>query len=61
MKKGMILIVIGVLGAIFICTADLILKKPVNDITGPKSIVGLIICGLLIIMGIRVLMKKPKA
>ena len=61
MKKGMILIVIGVLGAIFICTVDLILKKPVNDITGPKSIVGLIICGFLIMTGIRVLMKKPKA
>ena len=61
MKKGMILIVIGVLGAIFICTVDLILKKPVNDITGPKSIVGLIICGLLIITGIRGLVKKPKA
>lgn len=61
MKKGMILITIGVLGAIFICMVDLILKKPVNDITGPKSISGLMFSVLLIIAGIRILMKKPKA
>lgn len=59
-RKGIILIVLGILGAIFVCTFDLITGKPVNDITGPKSIFALIICGLFIITGIRFLLKGPK-
>lgn len=58
--KGTILILLGVLGAIFVCTFDIIAGKPVNDITGPKSIPVLIICGFLIILGIRFLLIKPK-
>ena len=57
--KGLILIIMGVLGAIFVSTFDIIMRKPRNYI-GPKSIIALIICGLLIIQGIISLLKKPK-
>jgi hypothetical protein len=58
--KGIILIVLGVLGAIFVCTYDILMRKPVNDISGLKSISGLIISGLFIIAGIRFLLKSAK-
>lgn len=58
--KGLILILVGVLGAIFVCTFDIIMKKPVNDITGPISISLLVICALFIITGIKFIFKKPK-
>lgn len=58
--KGLILILVGVLGAIFVCTFDIIMKKPVNDITGPISISALVICALFIITGIKFIFKKPK-
>jgi len=58
--KGAILIVLGILGAIFVCFFDVIAGKPVNDITGPKSYSAFIICGLFIIMGIRFLLKSRK-
>ena len=51
--KGLLLILLGVIAAIFVCTFDLIAGKPVNDITGPKSISALIISAVFIIMGIR--------
>jgi len=50
--KGIVLITVGILGAIFVCMFDVIAGKPVNDITGPISIFALILCGLLIIIGI---------
>ncbi|MFH1440923.1 MAG: hypothetical protein ABIH18_02615 [Candidatus Omnitrophota bacterium] len=50
--KGIILVLLGVLGVIFICIFDIITGKPVNDITGPKSIIALIICVIFIILGI---------
>jgi uncharacterized membrane-anchored protein len=56
--KGIILIALGILGAIFVCTFDIIVGKPVNDISGPKSISALIFCGILIILGIRFLLKR---
>ena len=58
--KGIIVIMLGVLGAIFVCTFDIIVGKPVNDITGPNSILALIICGIFIITGIRYLLKGSK-
>lgn len=57
-RKGIVLIVLGVLGAIFVCTFDIIMKKPVNDISGPKSISALIICAVLVSQGIIFLKKK---
>ena len=54
------LLLVGVFGAIFVLTFDIITGKPVNDITGPKSISALVICGLFIIGGIRLLLRKPK-
>ena len=59
-KKGVVLILLGILGIIFVCTFDIIVGKPVNDITGPKSISALVFCGFLIIIGIRFLLKKPR-
>ena len=58
--KGIKLIVLGVLGGIFVCTFDIIVGKPVNDITGPKSIVAFVICGLFIIAGVHFLLKSSK-
>ena len=58
--KALVLIALGVLGAIFVCTFDIISGKPVNDITGPKSIAALVFCGILIIIGVRLLLKKGK-
>ena len=58
--KGIIFIVLGILGIIFIGTYDIIAGKPVNDITGPKSITALIIFAIIILLGIRSLIKSPK-
>ena len=57
-KKGIILIVLGVLGGILVCTFDIIVGKPVNDITGPRSISALAICALFIILGVRSLSRR---
>ena len=59
-KKGILLIVFGILGVIFVSTFDIIMGKPVNDVSGPKSISALIFCGILIIMGIRFILKGAK-
>ena len=59
-KKGIILITLGVLGAIFILLFDIILGKPVYDISGPKSKAGFVISGLLIIIGFSLLKKQGK-
>ena len=58
-KKGIVLITLGILGGIFVSTFDIIMGKPANDLTGPKSIVALVICALLIIRGIHLLLKRP--
>ncbi len=59
-KKGLILIALGVLGGIFILTFDIIAGKPVNDISGPRSISALILCGTFIITGVAILIKNSK-
>jgi len=59
-RKAITLITLGIVGAIFVCMYDVILKKPVCDISGPKSISALVICGLFIIAGIRFLLKSLK-
>jgi len=56
--KGIALIVLGILGAIFVCTFDIIMGKPVNDISGPKSISALVFCGLLVIAGVNFISRK---
>jgi hypothetical protein len=58
--KGLILIILGIVGIVFISTFDIIAGKAENYI-GPKSQIALTICGLLIIQGIISLLKKPKA
>ena len=57
--KGVILIIFGIAGAIFVSMFDIIAGKPENMI-GPKSIIAIIICVLLIVQGIVSLLKKPK-
>ena len=57
--KGLVLIVLGAVGAIFVSTFDIIAGKAENYI-GPKSIIALIICALLMIQGVISLLKKPK-
>ncbi|MCM8771290.1 MAG: hypothetical protein NC936_05440 [Candidatus Omnitrophica bacterium] len=58
-KKGVILMAIGLLGTLFVLSYDKLAGKPVNDITGPKSITALVICGILILTGIIFLKKTP--
>jgi len=57
-KKGTILILIGIIGALFEGTFDIIAGKPVNDISGPKSIAGFLVCAILIVLGAKMLVKK---
>ena len=59
-KKGIILLVLGTLGVIFVSTFDIIMRKPVNDVSGPRSIAALIICAVFIIMGFRFILKGAK-
>ncbi|MBL7084570.1 MAG: hypothetical protein ISS43_00490 [Candidatus Omnitrophica bacterium] len=58
--KGILLLLVGVLGAIFVSRYDIIVGKPINDVTGPKSIIAFLICAVLIIIGVRFLSKKSK-
>jgi len=58
--KGIILVLLGLLGGIFVLIFDIIMGKPVNDITGPKSISALIFCGILMILGIRFVLKSSR-
>lgn len=58
--KGLVLILLGVLGAAFVSTFDIIMRKPVNDITGPKSISALVVCALLVITGAYLALAKQK-
>lgn len=58
--KGIILVILGIAGVIFISTFDIIVGKPKN-IIGPKSIAAFIICAFLIIQGLISSFKKPKA
>lgn len=59
--KGILLIILGILGAIFVCSFDVIIGKTVNDIICPKSTPALIICGVLIIAGIRLFLRAKGA
>ncbi len=60
MKKGILLVLFGVIGAVFVCTFDIITQKPVNDITGPKSISALVVCTISLAIGIYFLVKSRK-
>ncbi len=56
--KSIILLLFGIGGIAFVCTFDIIVGKPTNDITGPKSITGLIISSIFILIGLVSLIKK---
>ena len=57
-QAGLFLIILGILGSALVFTWDIIMDKPVNDITGFRSVAALTICILLIITGVIRLMKK---
>lgn len=54
------LIILGALGVVLVCFWDIITRKAVNDISGPKSIAAIAISVILIVLGIVMLKKKPK-
>jgi hypothetical protein len=57
--KGIILIVLGILGGIFTCTFDIIVRgKPIS--IGPISLAALIICVVFVITGVRFLSQSLK-
>jgi len=56
--RGLLLLVVGVLGAMYVWTYDIAAGKPVNDITGPKSIAVLMVCAVIFILGICSLLGK---
>lgn len=58
--QGILLLLVGVLGAIFVGIYDIIAGKAVNDISGPKSIVAFLLCAVFIVMGVRFLLKESK-
>ena len=57
-KSGLGLVVLGVIGILFVLSFDIIAGKPVNDISGPKSISALIVSLLLVFIGAGILAKK---
>ena len=59
-NKGRVLFFMGIFGVVFICSFDTIVGKPVNDITGPKSISALIVFGLFIVTGIYYMLRTSK-
>lgn len=58
-RKGLLLVILGVVGAVYVYFFDILMGKPVNDITGPKSISAFIICAILIIVGLRMAFGCP--
>ena len=60
-NKGILLIAAGVIGGAFVMTSDIIMRKPVNDFTGPISTPALVACGILILTGIIILLKRKPA
>jgi hypothetical protein len=58
--KGIALIVLGIMGGIFVSVFDIVTGKSVNDVSGPKSITALILCGILVIAGVGVILKSAK-
>ena len=54
-----VLIALGILGAIFVLLYKLTAKPP-HNIIGPKTITGFIICGSLIIIGIVLMLMRPR-
>lgn len=59
-RKGLLLITLGVIGALLVFNFDMIVGKPVNDISGPKSIIALLISATAIIIGAMIILKGKK-
>ena len=55
---GFLLILMGIAGIVFICSFDILVGKPVNDISGPKSISVFILSAIFIIAGVVSILKK---
>jgi hypothetical protein len=60
-NKGILLLATGILGGAFIMSYDVIMRKPVNDFTGPVSSPALFLCGILIIVGLVLIFNRKPA
>lgn len=61
MKRSAIaLIIMSSMGVIFVSNFDLMMRKPVNDISGPKSIVAFFVCGIMFFVGVYFLIKDAQ-
>jgi len=60
-RKGILFIVAGAIGAALVISYDPLMKKPVNDFTGPVSTPILIACAALILLGIFLSLKNKPA
>ena len=60
-NKGIVLIVAGAIGAAGIILYDPLMRKPVNDFTGPISTPALVICAALVITGVLLQFKNKPA
>ncbi|MBM3249516.1 MAG: hypothetical protein FJZ09_01545 [Candidatus Omnitrophica bacterium] len=58
-RKGLLLVILGVIGALYVYFFDLLMGKPMNDVTGPKSVVAFVICGILVLAGLRIAFGCP--
>ncbi|MFH1045690.1 MAG: hypothetical protein V1727_01850 [Candidatus Omnitrophota bacterium] len=58
--QGIVLLVVGVLGSVLVGIFDVIVRKPMNDLSGPKSIIGFAVCAIFVFMGVRFLLKESK-
>lgn len=57
--KAIALVILGIAGIIFVLLFDIIMGKPINDVSGPKSISALIVSGLLVALGFYFMFKCP--
>jgi hypothetical protein len=60
-NNGIVLIIAGAIGSALIISWDPLMKKPVNDFSGPVSTPALIACALLVVIGIFLQLKKKPA
>lgn len=58
--QGIVLLVVGVLGSVLVGTFDLLAGKGINDLTGPKSILGLAVSAIFVVSGVRFILMQPK-
>ncbi len=58
-SKGVMGVILGILGVAFILLFDIIVGKPY--MIGYKSIIGFVVCAVVIVMGVRWITKGSEA